>query len=208
MHCRGAQALQVPWIPYILQPPRRLWHQVPHRSSHQSVWSTNQILVQPACWHLQQISHFLSHSNELTLVGMRSMVTTEIATDETWSLHHSKYLSHPKNIYVPSQERKNNEWSSQKTIIWHTMCREYDRSTATIIHWESCTNPYPLRPTKLMLTTCCNNNNNRKRGQPYTTNKDTIVNCLVLQVAIDQNQGSMIDWVKEVNNEKYWKSLV
>ena len=37
---------------------------------------------------------------------------------------------------------------------------------------------YPLQPTKLMLTTCCNNN--RKRGRPYTTNKDTIVNCLVL----------------------------
>ena len=72
--------------------------------------------------------------------------------------------------------------------------------------------PCPLRPAKLMLTTCCNNN--RKRGRPYTTNKDTIVNCLVLlfervpEVAIDQNQGSMIDWVKEVNNEKYWKSLI
>jgi len=72
--------------------------------------------------------------------------------------------------------------------------------------------PNPLRPTKLMLTTCCNNN--RKRGRPYTTNKDTIVNCLVLlfervpEVAIDQNQGSMIDWIKEVNNEKYWKSLI
>jgi hypothetical protein len=38
--------------------------------------------------------------------------------------------------------------------------------------------PHPLRPTKLMLTTCCNNS--RKRGRPYTTNKDTIVNCLVL----------------------------
>ena len=38
--------------------------------------------------------------------------------------------------------------------------------------------PNPLRPTKLMLTTCCNNS--RKRGRPYTTNKDTIVNCLVL----------------------------
>ena len=72
--------------------------------------------------------------------------------------------------------------------------------------------PHPLRPTKLMLTTCCNNS--RKRGQPYTTNKDTIVNCLVLlfehvpEVTIDQSQGSMIDWVKEVNNEKYWKSLI
>jgi len=72
--------------------------------------------------------------------------------------------------------------------------------------------PHPLRPTKLMLTTCCNNS--RKRGRPYTTNKDTIVNCLVLlfecvpEVTIDQSQGSMIDWVKEVNNEKYWKSLI
>ena len=86
------------------------------------------------------------------------------------------------------------------------MCREYDRSTATIIHWESCTNPYPLRPTKLMLTTCCNNN--RKRGQPYTTNKDTIVNCLVLlfervpEVAIDQNQESMIDTERKNNTEE------
>ena len=23
------------------------------------------------------------------------------------------------------------------------MCREYDRSTATIIHWESCTRSFP-----------------------------------------------------------------
>ena len=62
--------------------------------------------------------------------------------------------------------------------------------------------PHPLRPTKLMLTTCCNNS--RKRGRPYTTNKDTIVNCLVLlfervpEVTIDQSQGSMIYWIKEV----------
>ena len=63
---------------------------------------------------------------------------------------------------------------------------------------------HPLQPTKLMLTTCCKNK--RKPGRPYTTNKDTIVNCLILlfecvnEVCIDQNQGSMIDWVKEVNN--------
>jgi len=109
------QALQVPWIPYILQPPRRLWHQVSHRSSHQSIWSTNQILVQPTCWHSQQISHFPSHSNELTLVGMWSMVTTEIATDETWSLSHSKYPLHSKNIYVPSQESK----SENDSMTYH-----------------------------------------------------------------------------------------
>jgi hypothetical protein len=54
----------------------------------------------------------------------------------------------------------------------------------------------------------------QKRGRPYTTNKDTIVNCLVLlfehvpEVAIDQNQGSMIDWVKEVSNKKYWNSRI
>ena len=94
------------------------------------------------------------------------------------------------------------------------MCKEYDCSATTIIHWhwESFMRPHPLQPTKLMLTTCCNNS--RKRGRPYTTNKDTIVNCLVLlfervpEVTIDQSQGSMIDWVKEVNNEKYWKSLI
>ena len=142
------QALQVPWIPYILQPSRRLWHQVPHRSSHQSVWSTNQILVQPARWHLQQISHFPSHSNELTLVGMRSMVATEIPTDETWSLPHSKYSSHPKNIYVPTQKRKNDQRSCQKTILQYTMCREYDRSKAIIIHWESRTRPLPTSTYK------------------------------------------------------------
>jgi hypothetical protein len=72
-----------PWILYILQPPRQLWHQVPHRSSHQSVWSPDQILAQPAYWHLQQISHLPSHSNELTSVGMQSMVLTVIITDET-----------------------------------------------------------------------------------------------------------------------------
>jgi hypothetical protein len=49
-----------------------------------------------------------------------------------------------------------------------------------------------------------------ERTTTYTTNKDTIVNCLVLlfecvpEVTIDQSQGSTIDWVKEVNNnEKY-----
>jgi hypothetical protein len=48
-----------------------------------------------------------------------------------------------------------------------------------------------------MLTTCCNKKRKPKPGQPYTTNKDTIVNCLVLlfervpEVTIDQNQGSM-----------------
>ena len=144
------QALQVPWIPHILQPSGRLWHQVPHRSSHQSVWSTNQILVQPARWHLQQISYLPSHSNELTLVGMRIMVTTEIATDETWSLPNSKYPSYPKDIYVPSQERKNNQRSSQKTILRHTMCREHDRSKITIIHWES-------RKRSLPTSTCKTN---------------------------------------------------
>jgi len=45
---RHTQALQVPWIRHILQPSsRRLRHQVPHSSSHQSVWSPNQILEQP-----------------------------------------------------------------------------------------------------------------------------------------------------------------
>jgi hypothetical protein len=119
-----------------------------HRSSHQSVWSTNQILVQPARWHLQQISYLPSHSNELTLVGMRSMVTTEIATDETWSLPNSKYPSYSKDIYVPSQERENNQQSSQKTILWHTMCREHDRSEVTIIHWESRTRSLPTSTCK------------------------------------------------------------
>jgi hypothetical protein len=43
---------------------------------------------------------------------------------------------------------------------------------------------------------------------------DHKLNCLLLlfervpEVTIDQNQGSMIDWVKEVNNGKYWKSLI
>ena len=64
-----------------------------------------------------------------------------------------------------------------------------------------------------MPTTCCNNS--RKQGR-HTLQiiKDTIVNCLVLlfegvpEVTIDQSQGSMIDSVKEVNNKKYWKSLI
>jgi hypothetical protein len=33
------------------------------------------------------------------------------------------------------------------------MCRKYDSSTNTIINWESCTNPHPLRPTKLIPNT-------------------------------------------------------
>ena len=64
-----------------------------------------------------------------------------------------------------------------------------------------------------MLTTCCNNA--RKMGRSYTTNKDTIlVDSRVLlfehvpEVNIDQSQGYMADWVKETNNEKYWKSLI
>jgi hypothetical protein len=91
------------------------------------------------------------------------------------------------------------------------MCKEYDRSTANIIHWESCTRS---SPTLTYKTNADYMFNSMKRGQPYTTNKDTIINCLVLlfervpEVSIDQNQGSMIDWVKEVNNEKYWKLLI
>jgi len=46
--------------------------------------------------------------------------------------------------------------------------------------------------------------------------KGIVANCLVLllfecipEANFDQNKGSMmIDWEKEVNNEKYWKSLV
>ena len=107
---------------------------------------------------------------------------------ETWSLPHWKYLPHPKNIYVPSQERKNNERSSQKTSQWHTMCWEYDRSTAV-------RDLYPLWLTKLMLTTCCNNN--RKRGWPYTQIKtpSSTVLYYYLNVSLKklyQNQGSMI----------------
>jgi hypothetical protein len=93
------------------------------------------------------------------------------------------------------------------------LCKEYDRAARLLSFiGKAVRDPHPLRPTKLMLTTCCNNS--RKRGQPYTTSKDTIVNCLVLlfervpEVTIDQSQGSMIDWVKEVNSEKYWKSLI
>jgi hypothetical protein len=62
-----------------------------------------------------------------------------------------------------------------------------------------------------MLTTCCNKRQQRKQrgGRPYTTNKAIII-CLLLfervpEVTIDQNQGSMIDWEKKVNNKKYWK---
>ena len=86
------------------------------------------------------------------------------------------------------------------------MCKEYDRSTATIIHGKAGRDPYKLRPTKLMLTTCCNNN--RKERMTNTTNKDTIVNCLVLlfervpEVAIDQNQESMIDTERKNNTEE------
>ena len=84
----------------------------------------------------------------------------------------------------------------------HTMCIEYDRSKATIIHWESRTRSLPT--------------STYKTNADYMLQQQQVVNCLVLlfervpEVAIDQNQGSMIDWVKEVNNEKYnyWKSLI
>jgi hypothetical protein len=77
------------------------------------------------------------------------------------------------------------------------MCKEYDCSTTTIIHRESCARSSPTTTHKTDADhKCCNNK--RKPGQPYTTNKDTIVNCLVLlfervpEVTIEQNQGSMI----------------
>ena len=96
------------------------------------------------------------------------------------------------------------------------MCKEYDCSATTIIHWhwESFMRPHPLQPTKLMLTHVATTRENQDAGQPYTTNKDTIVNFLVLtfecvpDVTIDPKQGSMIDWVKEVNSKKYLKSLI
>ena len=38
------------WDPiYLTASKTWLWHQVPHHSSHHSVWSPDQILVQPAC---------------------------------------------------------------------------------------------------------------------------------------------------------------
>jgi hypothetical protein len=145
-----------------------------------------------------------------------------IITGQTRSLPHSKCPKNTPNINLSSQEGKNNKQSSQKTIIRRTMCKEYDRITTTISHWESCMRSSPtlthkpnadhmLQQQEETATT----RGNQDDHTPYTTaNKDTIVNCLVLlfervpEVTIDQNQGSMIDWVKEVNNEKYWKSLI
>jgi hypothetical protein len=71
------------------------------------------------------------------------MVLTEIATDETWSLPHLKC---PKNTpHISSQEGKNNKQSSQKTILPHTMCREYDRRKLLI---RCLLKPTEERPTK------------------------------------------------------------
>ena len=58
----------------------------------------------------------------------------------------SNPMTCPKNtphINVSSQEGKNNKRSSQKTFLRHTMREEYDHSTTTIIHWESCTRSSP-----------------------------------------------------------------
>jgi hypothetical protein len=174
-------------IPYILQPPRKLWHQVLHCSSHQSIWSPDQILVQPACWHLSNISMRISSSEPShSPVGMQSMVLTEIANNESWSLPlpRSKYPENSPHINISSQEGKNNKQSrsSQKTILWHTLCRCRESIAARLLSFigkEAVQDPYPLLSTKLMLTTtCCNNS--RKPGRQYTTNNDTIVKCLVL----------------------------
>jgi hypothetical protein len=54
-------------------------------------------------------SHLPSHPNELTPVGMQSMVPTTIITGQPNSLLTQKYPWHPKNIYVSGQEGKKNK---------------------------------------------------------------------------------------------------
>jgi hypothetical protein len=160
-------------------------------------------------------SHLPSHPNELTPVGMQSLVpTTKSLQDKLevfLTLNVQKILR--ISMYQVKKERITNDQVRER--FYNIPCVK-NVITARLLSFigKAVRDPHPLRPTKLMLmlTTCCNNS--RKRGQPYTTNKDTIVNCLVLlfervpEVTIDQSQGSMIDWVKEVNNEKYWKSLI
>jgi hypothetical protein len=85
------------------------------------------------------------------------------------------------------QENEQQENDSSWLVCKNMIAAHYDTSFIG----KAAQDPHPLRPTKLMLTTCCNNS--RKRGRPYTTNKDTIVNCRVLlfehvpEVTIDQS---------------------
>jgi hypothetical protein len=67
---------------------------------------------------------------------------------EAWSLQQSLLAKNTPHINVSSQEGTNNKQSSQKTILRHTMCKEYDCSMTTIIHWESCTRSSPTSTYK------------------------------------------------------------
>ena len=131
----------IPWILYILQLPRQLDIKSRIAAATKAFGALTKFWYNQHVWHLHQIFHLPSHSNELTPVGMLSMVLTEIATDETWSLPHLKC---PKNTpHISSQEGKNNKWSSQKT-----MCREYDRRKLLIWCLLKPTEEIPPRPTK------------------------------------------------------------
>jgi hypothetical protein len=92
----------------------------PHCSSHQRVWSPDQILVQPACWYLQQVSHLPSHPNELTPVGMQNWsVRKSLKLEDflNWNVRKILLIS----MYQVKKERiTNKKRSSQKTILWHT----------------------------------------------------------------------------------------
>jgi len=76
-------SLQLPWILYNLQPPDD--YDIKSRIAA----ATKAFGAMTKFWYNQhvdtysKVSHLPSHSNELTPVGMQSMVLTEIATEET-----------------------------------------------------------------------------------------------------------------------------
>jgi len=103
----------------------------------------DQILVQPACLHLQQNLIFRAIPMSLLLWGCKAWSLQQSLLDNLIvSLHRSIRRILKISMFQVKKERKTNDQVENDSL--HTMCREYNRSTTTIIHLESCRDPHPL----------------------------------------------------------------
>ena len=119
------------------------------------------------------------------------------------------FLLEMSDKYSSSEEIKNNKQSSQKTILWHTMCREYDRSTTTIIHWESCTKSKSSStwPTKLMLHVATARGNQEDHQTRTTHQLSCLWGCKLkkLEVFLTRNVQKY-QYIKSRRKEINWSS--
>jgi len=92
------------------------------------------------------------------------------------------------------------EW---QWFLWHRMhVSKHDRRMTTIIHQKSCARSLPTLTCKTnadVLTTI---------GKMTTSSNILYYFERVPEVTIDQSQGSMVDWVKDVKKNNYWKSFI